>query len=149
MRALASGVTVITSFDASARPAGMTATAFTSVSIDPPRVLVCANSDSRTAAAIAAHRAFAVNLLAVGDLELAQRFSSRADDKFAGVDWETRDPGVPALNSALAVVTCRVEQAIETGTHVIYLGEVVTTSHREGAPLIYLDGAYRSVTDLS
>lgn len=149
MRWFAAGVTVITSYDAAGRPVGMTATAFTSVSLDPPMVLVCAKSDSRTAAAIAVHGSFAVNILAVEDRELAARFATRVDDKFDGVDWEGRPPGVPALGDALAVVCCRVSQTLEAGSHLVYIGEVVATaSKNDGDPLVYLDGGYRTVAPL-
>jgi flavin reductase ActVB len=143
MRRFAAGVTVITSMNPQGDPAGMTATAFTSVSVDPPMVLVCANAESRTSAAIAEHGSFAVNLLASDDRALAELFASRTEDKFEGVEWTLQDPGVPVLARALASVRCRVARTIEAGTHLIYLGDVVGADSIEGEPLIYLDGAYR------
>ncbi|MFP5225260.1 MAG: flavin reductase family protein [Actinomycetota bacterium] len=148
MRRFAAGVTVITSMNADGGPAGMTATAFTSVSIDPPMVLVCANAESRTSAAIAEHGSFAVNLLAADDRPLAELFASRAADKFAEIDWTLEDPGVPVLAAALASVRCRVARTVQAGTHLVYIGEVVGADSTDGEPLIYLDGDYRQASAL-
>lgn len=142
MRRSAAGVTIITSVTPDGMPAGMTATAFTSVSLDPPTVLVCANASSRTSAAIATAGAFAVNILAVEDHQLALRFGARRDDKFEGIAYDLRPPGVPVLASALASVCCEVDQTIEAGSHLIYLGRVIGAWQREGAPLLYADGRY-------
>lgn len=145
LRRFAAGVTVVTSVREDGTPAGMTATAFTSVSLSPPMVLVCVDAGSRTAAAISRHGAFAVNILEASQHDLAARFASSADDKFAGLAWHPGLEGVPVLDGVLASVVCLVRSSIEAGTHRIELAEVVAAQHRDGAPLVYVDGAYRQV----
>lgn len=143
LRCFAAGVTVVTTLS-DGEPAGMTATAFTSVSLDPPIVLCCMNASSRTAAAVLASQSFAVNLLAADQEDLAARFASRADDKFAEVTWTPGPEGLPLLTGALASVACRVRSVTEAGTHRIVLGDVVASARADGEPLVYLDGRYGS-----
>lgn len=143
LRHFAAGVTVITSLADDGRPAGMTATAFSSVSTEPPQVLVCVNAEARTRKAIEDHAGFAVNILAAGQEELAMRFASRVTDKFEGIGWRGGVTGAPLLEGAIAIVECRIANAVEAGTHVIYIGEVLSGGVEPGDPLLYFDGSYR------
>lgn len=142
LRRFAAGVTVITTRKEDGSPAGMTATAFTSVSLDPPIALVCLNEGSRTAAAVLARRSFAVNILAADQRAVADRFASAADDKFAGLDWTSGSLELPILEGTVAALTCNVRSVTEAGTHMVVLADVLECAHREAGSLVYLDGAY-------
>lgn len=145
LRRFAAGVTVITSVTDEGKPAGMTATAFSSVSLNPPMVLVCVDANARTRRAIEGHTAFAVNLLDAEQGEVAKRFASSLVDKFEGIAWRPGATGVPVLDDSLARIECRVQKAVEAGTHVIYIGEVLAGGVKPGAhePLLYYEGIYR------
>jgi flavin reductase (DIM6/NTAB) family NADH-FMN oxidoreductase RutF len=144
LRRFAAGVTVVTTISPDGRPAGMTATAFTSVSIEPPIVLCCLNASSRTTGAVLASEAFAVNVLSAGQEECARRFAQRVDDKFSGIEWHPGPLGLPILEGTVATVACRVRSVTEAGTHRIVLGDVVACRHGSTDALLYLDGRYGS-----
>jgi flavin reductase (DIM6/NTAB) family NADH-FMN oxidoreductase RutF len=149
LRRFAAGVTVITAVGDEGAPAGMTATAFTSVSLAPPMVLICVDATARTRRAIEGREAFAVNVLAADQEHVARRFASKVDDKFEGVAWRPGSSGVPVIEGALAMVECRVARAVEAGTHVVYIGEVLTGSESAGDPLVYFDGSYRVLGEIA
>lgn len=144
MRRWTSGVTVVTAKDET-RMHGMTVSAFTSVSVDPPTVLVCANKSSLTQDVIEAGRVFCVNVLAADQGEVCMRFAQADTDRFENVKWHLGDTGAPRIEGAIAHFDCRVVQAFEVATHVIYIGEVETTVVGKGAPLVYVDGAFQTL----
>jgi 3-hydroxy-9,10-secoandrosta-1,3,5(10)-triene-9,17-dione monooxygenase reductase component len=124
---------------------GMTITAFTEVSLDPPLVLVCADKSSNTHPVIAAGGVFAVNLLAADQAELSNRFASKQDEerRFEGITWETAATGAPILPGTLGALDCRVVAAHEAGDHVIYVGRIEAIRLAEDRePLLYLRGSY-------
>ena len=129
---------------------GMTVTAYTEVSLDPPLVLVCADKSSHTHPVIAAGGVFAVNLLAADQAELSNRFASKQDEerRFEGIAWETEATGAPILPGTLGALDCRVVAAYEGGDHVIYVGRVEAVRVAEDRePQLYLrgsDGEFRS-----
>jgi flavin reductase (DIM6/NTAB) family NADH-FMN oxidoreductase RutF/DNA-binding GntR family transcriptional regulator len=139
----ASGVTVITALH-DGRPKGTTASAVSSLSLEPPMVLICLNKSSSTAAAIATARRFAVNILGEDQAEEAMRFAKRADagDKFAGIPVNSGDQGEPLLANALATLECHVAEQVTGGTHFVFLAEVERASARSGAPLAYFRGQF-------
>jgi 4-nitrophenol 2-monooxygenase / 4-nitrocatechol 4-monooxygenase, reductase component len=139
-----SGVTVITAIS-DGRDYGMTASAVTSLSLEPPMMLVCLNDRSPTQQAITRSRAFAVSVLAEGQHELAKRFGRRADDKFAGVAITRGAGGVPLIRDALAVLECEVGDDIVGGTHRVFLARVVRAGARPGSPLAYFRGTFGRV----
>jgi flavin reductase (DIM6/NTAB) family NADH-FMN oxidoreductase RutF len=137
----ASGVTVITtSLDDTLH--GTTASAVSSLSLEPPMLLIAMNRESATGQAVIASGAFAVNILGEGDDELARRFAAKGGDKFAGVDVTLGDHGQPLLVDALAQLVCRVRQQVEVATHVVFLAEVHEATARPGAPLAYYRGKF-------
>lgn len=138
----ASGVTVVTTLDAERRPQGLTVSAFSSVSLDPPLVLVCIEKGTRTHDALSRSGVFVVNLLAEDQEEVSRRFASRAADKFAGLDYAEGAVGAPVLPGVLGNVECRVRQTCDGGDHTIFVGEVEATNVSEGSPLIYFRGGY-------
>jgi flavin reductase (DIM6/NTAB) family NADH-FMN oxidoreductase RutF len=137
----ASGVTVITTA-VDGTPYGTTASAVTSLSLEPPMMLICMNRSSATGQAVMRSGAFAVNILGEGDDELARRFAGKGDDKFAGVQVETGEHGQPLLVDALAQLVCRVTQPVEAGTHVVFIAEVHEATARPGEPLAYYRGKF-------
>lgn len=147
LRRWPSGVTVVTA-RAGDRIHGMTVSAFSSVSLDPPLVLVCADKASHTHPLIAEARAFAAHILAQGQEGLSHRFASKADEwrRFEGIDWKPGVTGSPILPGALAVLDCRVVAAHDAGDHVIYVGEVESVTLSEAEPLLWYGGRYRSLS---
>jgi flavin reductase (DIM6/NTAB) family NADH-FMN oxidoreductase RutF len=143
----ASGVTVVTTRNAAGRPLGLTASAFSSVSLDPPLVLVCVDHRSETQPGFAAFGYFGVSVLAEDQEELSRRFAVSGPDKFEGLHLLTGSTGVLLLHGALAHIECRVVAGHPTGDHTIYVGEIVSLSARPGRPLIYNRGVYRRLAE--
>lgn len=133
------GVTIVTA-RAGEKVHGMTVSAFSEVSLSPPLVLVCAERTTNTLPLIEEGRVFAVNVLAVGQEALSNKFASKKDEwqRFEGLDWETAATGAPILPGTLAALDCRVVAAHEAGDHVIYVGQVEWTRVDEGKqPLLH------------
>jgi flavin reductase (DIM6/NTAB) family NADH-FMN oxidoreductase RutF len=152
MRRLTGGVTVITTaHDASWF--GLTATAVCSVSADPARLLVCVNRQGGSYAAICASRVFTVNVLAAEDEAMARRFAGLLNepgqDRFAKGLWVPGVNGAPYLKSAMASFECKVGSIVDTGSHGIIIGEVMTVRNSAiSAPLVYLDGCFLTTRQL-
>lgn len=145
MAQLAGGVVVVTTADHDGRPSGVTATAVCSVSLEPPLVLVCLGTGSRTRDRIAEAGRYAINILGASDRHHSERFSSTGDGKFDGVAWDPGTSGCPILEGSLAVCECDVEQAIEAGDHTIFIGRVIGAGVSEGEldqPLVWVRGSY-------
>src|SRR5262245_701079 len=142
-----SGVTIVTSRHGELQH-GMTASAFSSVSADPPQILICANRDSNTHAVIERSRCFSVSILAAGQEELSNLFAdkSREDVRFDGLACATGATGCPRIPGALAHLDCRVAQAVAAGTHVIYVGLVEAAAVQDAAPLAFFRGRYQRLT---
>jgi flavin reductase (DIM6/NTAB) family NADH-FMN oxidoreductase RutF len=144
MGTLPTGVTVVTASGPEG-PAGATANAVCSLSIEPMLMLACLDRGSRTLLAVQGANRFAVNVLHAGQEEIARAFATKAPvaDKWAGVPWSERD-GTPALDGALAFVACDLRDVIAGGDHVIVTGEVTALETNEaGAPLVFHGGEYR------
>lgn len=135
------GVTVITTRDGDQR-FGVTASAVSSLSLDPPMLLVCLNRRLPTSDAITAAGSFVVNILDEEQGELATQFATRAPDKFRGVEVAEGNLGVPLLADALAHIECRVAERVDAATHTVFLGEVQTARARPGSPLAYFRGTF-------
>ncbi len=145
MAQLAGGVVVVTATDSEGRPAGVTATAVCSVSLEPPLVLVCLGAGSRTRDRITTAGRYAINILAAGHRSHSEQFSGTGDGKFDGVAWEPGTFGCPVLAGSLAVCECEVEQSVEAGDHTIIIGRVVeatTASEPLDPPLVWVRGSY-------
>jgi flavin reductase (DIM6/NTAB) family NADH-FMN oxidoreductase RutF len=143
-----SGVTVVTSIDPTGAPHGITVTAFSSVSLDPPLVLVCIEKTTGSHSALRETGRFAVNILAAGQDSLSERYALPASDKFDGSRLRTGLGGVPILEDALVVLECSLRDAFDGGDHAIFVGEVESVMIRDGAPLVYFHGAYHDLIDL-
>lgn len=144
----ATGVTVVTSVGADGRPVGTTANAVSSLSLDPPLLLVCFDRSSQTLAAIGAHGAFAVNVLAAPQEELSANFARRgvASD-WDGVPHRPGLTGSPRLHGVLATLECTVERRLPGGDHEIVVGRVRDAQAGDGdaAPLLFWRGRYASL----
>lgn len=141
----AAGVTVVTTVGRDGVPYGLTATAFTSVSLDPPLVLVCIDKRSESLPHIQDSQSFAVNFLAFEQQELSRRFATTGGDKFAGLDLGRAATGAPVLAQAIGFVDCRVVNTIEAGDHFLFIGQVEAADARSAQPLLYFSGAYRQL----
>ncbi len=144
MGCFATGVTIVTAVDADGTPVGLTANSFTSVSLDPPLLLVCIANASGTAPALRAAGHFGVNVLQIGQQPASNRFATRGEDRFANLPWAPGQTGVPLLGSSLVSFECQRESLHEAGDHFILVGRVVRAQfepHRD--PLLYFRGKYR------
>jgi flavin reductase (DIM6/NTAB) family NADH-FMN oxidoreductase RutF len=140
----ATGVTVVTCVDGEDRPLGLTANSFTSVSLDPPLLLVCVHKKARCAAAFVAAGHFAVNVLQTGQQPASIRFSTRAEDRFGANDWTRGEFGAPVLSGSLGVFECERHAVHDGGDHHILIGHVVKASFDPALdPLLFFRGRYR------
>jgi flavin reductase (DIM6/NTAB) family NADH-FMN oxidoreductase RutF len=146
MGSFAAGVTVVTVCH-EGRLVGTTVSAFSSVSMDPPLVMVCLKRDSRTLAALSQARTFCVNILASDQGDLAQRFAkSGADDRFALTAVEAGICGAPLLAGATAVVECELHAAHDGGDHEILVGRVLrVVTDETKTPLVYVRAGFLNV----
>jgi len=141
----ASGVTIVTSLDGSGRDVGLTVSAFASLSLEPPLVVVCIDHVASIHPVLHGARYFAVNVLAEHQEPLARRFSSLDGDRFDGVGYARGLTGVAVLEDVLAVLECRKLHAVEGGDHTIFVGEVETAHAFSGSPLLYYRGGYAQI----
>jgi flavin reductase (DIM6/NTAB) family NADH-FMN oxidoreductase RutF len=138
----ASGVNVVTAKLPDGQLAGITVTAFCSVSLDPPLVLVCIDRRARLHDPLAGGQTFAVNLLSADQEVLSRRFATSGPDQFAGVGYTLSSEGTAWLDDTLAVIECRFVEKYAGGDHTIIVGQVEATRIREGKPLLYFRGGY-------
>ena len=147
MGRFASGVTIITVAGAAGQMHGMTANAFTSVSLDPLLVLVCVDGRARTHPLIHARGRFGVNVLAEGQQAVAEYYARTTEDhetahRLGLRCWQT-ERGTPLLEDCLAYLECRVISTHEQGDHTVFIGAVEQVGVREGRPLLFYAGQYR------
>ncbi len=148
LRQFASGVTIVT-VAATDELHGMTASSFASVSLDPPLVLVCLDKTSRTRTLVAQTGSFAVNVLRSDQEEVSRAFSQPGLKPFATVPHRPGRNGAPLLDDAIAALECTTYRVFEAGDHEVILGEVTASAVPGGDPLVYHDGAYRSLSSSS
>jgi flavin reductase (DIM6/NTAB) family NADH-FMN oxidoreductase RutF len=139
----ASGVTVVTTNDCEEnRPLGITVSAFSSVSLEPPLVLICIDKGAYLHDYLKNFGAFGVNILAEEQDKLSNLFASRENDKFKNISYSVGQLGVPLLNDVLVNMECRTTHVYEGGDHTIFVGEVVTANVSDANPLLYFYGGY-------
>mgnify|MGYP005836509769 CR=1 FL=1 len=139
----ATGVTVVTSENEDGQPVGFTANSFTSVSLDPPQLLVCVAETASSLPAIRSHRLFGVSVLADTQRDVAERFAMRGVDRFAAGGWVEAESGVLLLEGACAHFACTLEVEVQSGDHVILVGRIDSfRAAPERHPLLYLRGRY-------
>lgn len=144
MGRFATGVAVITT-EHEGRADGMTINSLTSVSLEPPLLLVCFNHGTRTAETVAASRRFVVNILSARQQPLAMRFASRGEDHFAGLELTYEDHQVPVVPGSLAHLECEVDRILDAGDHTVVIGQVVRACTSPGQPLGFFAGRFGDV----
>ncbi len=142
----AAGVTVVTSRFEDGQILGITVTAFSSLSLDPPLVLVCIDRRARMHDRLTVGNNFAVNMLAEDQELVSRRFASSDPDQFREIGYAEGATGAPLIAGALAVVECRTVERLAGGDHTIIVGEVEHTHVREGKPLMYFRGGYAQMS---
>lgn len=148
MGRFATGVTVITTVGEKSEPLGMTANAFTSLSLDPPMVLICVDKKSETLKGLLATKRFCVHLLAEDQESVSRVFSKKGgSEKFDHLSWSMSEWGVPVLEGSLAHVECQVSQVVEGGDHLVCFGEGLSleVSESKHRPLLFYQGKYQSL----
>ncbi|MEO6387247.1 MAG: flavin reductase family protein [Croceibacterium sp.] len=127
---------------------GILATAVSSLSFDPPSLLVCVNRSASLHAPLASAEVFCVNVLGIGNRDVAERFANgRGEDRFSVGEWQELH-GVPVLANAQSSFVCRRAHCHEFGTHSIFIGELIAANHREdAAPLTYYDQHYIDISE--
>jgi flavin reductase (DIM6/NTAB) family NADH-FMN oxidoreductase RutF/pimeloyl-ACP methyl ester carboxylesterase len=139
------GVTIVTTIDGDGNPRGFTANSFTSVSLDPPLLLICIGKSAASYVTFSRAPGFAVNILAEQQKETSGIFASKRPDKFASVAWHKSPRGNPLIDGSLAWFDCARHEIIDAGDHIIVLGAISSHHHTEGNPLGYARGGYVSL----
>lgn len=145
MRRLASAVSVVAS-EHNGEWVGMSATSVTSLSLDPPSLLVCINKAAGMMAALEEGKLFSVNILQRGHEGVSVAFGTpeRRLERFRDGNWFTSESGVPVMGDALSAIECRIDKLVEYGSHMIVIGLVEAVNQGDGVhPLIYCDGKYQ------
>ena len=142
MSRFASGVTVVTIKTEDQKLGGITVSAFSSLSLEPPLILICIDKRSSVHDLLEEGRYFAVNILASDQEILSRRFASKEGDRFMGTGYRDGTTGAPLLDGALASIECRVVDSYPGGDHTIIVGEVESATVAEGKPLAYFRGGY-------
>jgi flavin reductase (DIM6/NTAB) family NADH-FMN oxidoreductase RutF len=141
----ASGVTVVTTRDANGKRHGITVSAFCSVSLEPPMVLICIEKTTGSHYAFGESGAFVVNILSSEQSGISEHFASRSDEKFGDVRHRLNEDGVPVLSDAIATLRCKLRHSLDGGDHSIFVGIVESVDVDGGKPLIYFDHGYHSL----
>lgn len=141
----ATGVAIATVLDAQGAPHGLTVSSFTSVSLEPPLVLICLGHAVTVIQSFRAAKHFGINVLAASQREVSDRFARKGEDRFNGTPWIAGATGVPLLPGALAAIECAVERIVAAGDHDVLIGRMVRAQVAEGAPLVYFASRYREL----
>ena len=146
--AFLTGVTVVTTLDRQGSPRGFTANSFTSVSLDPPLVLVCIDKRASSFEVFVEGDGdgYAVNILSESQQTVSSAFATATDDRFAHVEWHTGPAGHPVFEGAAAWLDCRRHDLVDAGDHVIMIGRVIGYHHTVRPPLGYSRGTYVSAS---
>jgi flavin reductase (DIM6/NTAB) family NADH-FMN oxidoreductase RutF len=141
----ATGVTIATVRDAAGVPHGLTVSSFTSVSLDPPLVLICLGHEITNIDLFRSASHFGLNVLAEDQQSLSDRFARKGYDRFEGLVWQAGHSGVPLLPGCLAQIECAVHQRVSVGDHDILIGNMLSAEISGGDPLIYFASSYRKL----
>jgi len=141
----ASGVTVVTAKDADGKLHGITVSAFCSVSLDPPLILVCIDVNTGSHRALTQTDSFVVNILSDDQQYLSNRFASYLPDKFEAVKYSLGIDNLPVLEGVLANLECRLVNSHPNGDHTIFVGQIERATIGDGNPLVYWHGNYRKL----
>jgi flavin reductase (DIM6/NTAB) family NADH-FMN oxidoreductase RutF len=146
MGRFATGVAVVTT-SVDGEWHGMTVNSLTSVSLDPPMLLVCFTAGARTTECVQQSGTFAVNVLGSRQEVVSNTFARRGEDHFDGLDLPLHECGAPLIPGALAHIVCKVGKVVDAGDHTVVFGLVQEVSQREGSPLVFFGGTYGDFSD--
>jgi (E)-2-((N-methylformamido)methylene)succinate hydrolase len=141
----ATGITIVTVVGQDGLPHGMTVNSFTSVSLDPPLVLVCIDRKAAILAKLEKAEFFGINVLAENQKDFSAQFARPGTDRFEAVPWFPGELGVPLLGGVLAYYECAVTEIVDAGDHRIFIAEVRRLQCFEGQPLLYFASGYRTL----
>ncbi len=141
----ASGVTVVTTKDAAGNFHGLTVSAFCSLSLNPPLVLICIDKSTVSHYALEESVGFVVNILKEDQAHISNQFASPIPDKFVGIEYFTNGNNLPILKDSLVSLECRLKDACSGGDHTIFIGEIEKSHISTGKPLVYCDGNYQKL----
>jgi flavin reductase (DIM6/NTAB) family NADH-FMN oxidoreductase RutF len=142
MGRFACGVTVVTAIDQAGADHGMTVSAFASVSLEPPLIVVCIDKTASMHDVITNAEYFAINILATSQEALARRFADTGGQKFEGVGYTRGETGALILNDVLAHIECKRVSSTKTGDHALIIAETIAASVRDVRPLLYYRGGF-------
>ncbi len=141
------GVTAVTTAD-EAEPRGLVVNAFSSLSLDPPMIIVCVQKTSASYDFLFAHDYLAVNILAADQVDVATRLASKVPDKFATLPWTPGPYGSPLLEGAAAWLEAEITERIQASTHTMFIAHVVAVGHADRSPLLYAAGRFYDGSEL-
>ncbi|MEM7176545.1 MAG: flavin reductase family protein [Pseudomonadota bacterium] len=141
----ATGVTIVTAMSDQGEPVGFTANSFTSVSLDPPLLLVCLAHKAMSYRIFRAADSFAVNVLSAHQEDTAMRFATQGADKFSDMDWQAGRMGAPIIPGCIAQFDCAMHERMTAGDHDILMGRVIGFAREEGSALVYHSGSFRTL----
>lgn len=141
----ATGVTIASVLDSNGTPHGLTVNSFSSVSLEPPLILICLGHAVTNLAEFRAARYFGISVLTEHQRDVSDRFARKGHDRFNGTPWHAGETGVPLLDGALAEIECSAHHRFTAGDHDIFVGEMVAARVAEGEPLIYYASKYRGL----
>ena len=141
----ATGVTVITTRDRDGNPWGLTANALTSVSLEPPLILICVDKTADCYACFEESGTFVVNVLAEDQEDVSRRFATKGEAKFDGLGYRRNEDGCAVIEGSIAHLDCRIVQRHDGGDHTIYVGEVAAGDASAEPPLLFFRGGYRKI----
>jgi flavin reductase (DIM6/NTAB) family NADH-FMN oxidoreductase RutF len=144
-----SGVTIATVLDPQGGPHGLTVSSFTSVSLEPPLVLICLGHAVTVIEYFRAAKHFGINVLAADQRALSERFARKGADRFDGLSWDRGETGVPLIPGALSQIECAVRDRVTAGDHDIFIGEMLHARVRDNEPLIHFASRYRQLREHS
>jgi len=147
-RRFITGVTVVTAMDGDT-PRGLAVNAFSSISLDPPTVMVCVQRTSSTHDCLFRASHLAINILSIEQLDVINRFASKLDDKFAGVDWRSGPNGSPLINSSSAQMEAQIRERLQASTHTVFICRVVDAAVTDLHPMVYSAGKFFDGGDLT
>lgn len=140
-RKFVTGVSIVTTTHDN-QPRGLALNAFTSVTVSPAMVLVCVAKSSSTHDALFAADHFAVNLLSRDQLPVAQKFATKATDKFSDIEWHTGEHGCPIIADSCAHLEAEITMRVRTSTHTVFFGKVLNANSSDAAPLVYFGAEF-------
>ncbi|MEU5088537.1 flavin reductase family protein [Streptomyces sp. NPDC021356] len=140
-RQFVTGVTVVTAWDG-ATPRGLAVNAFSSISLDPPTVMVCVQRTSSTHDCLYRADHLAINILSTDQLDVVGTFASKAADKFADLDWESGPFGSPLIARSSAQMEVQIRERLQASTHTVFICRVVHAAVTERDPMVYSAGRF-------